>query len=332
MSTVQEAQDSKKPLAAALSDGVRTLSVDEEITFELYAKTILPLDGYVFWVNARLLSNTALIAAAQPGQSELNEFVPTPIPPKIINAPGSLHYMTDVRQMEDKTMAFNHVIFTSKQFIQNLRGIGPNLMYIARHAGMKFAFSRQDSYYRQADLWHYRGDALYSIMDTQIIDSDAQLQTENVIVSNSLPIWLSLNKYCPMYPSYLVDLNTVPPYASVDIDPSLTDALQQFPRVDTSSNPWQLCKDVVRITFYGLRNNAILNFMQYVFQYSLNTDNIGIMNMPIPRDEKAIQPEMGILAMRKTVTFEVSYYQTTVNDIANKLITSATVSFDPQPL
>jgi hypothetical protein len=66
-----------------------------------------------------------------------------------------------------------------------------------------------------------------------------------------------------------------------------------------------------------------------VFQYSQNTDNIGIMNMPVIQDEKEAQPEFGIIAMKKSITFEVSYYQSTVNNIAQKTIESAFISLTP---
>jgi hypothetical protein len=61
----------------------------------------------------------------------------------------------------------------------------------------------------------------------------------------------------------------------------------------------------------------------------MNTDNIGLMNMPIIQDEKIAQPEFGIIAMKKTITFKVSYYQNTVNDVALKYIQSAFCSLTP---
>ena len=156
--------------------------------------------------------------------------------------------------------------------------------------------------------------------------------TTSVIVSNSLPIWLALNQFFPMYPSYLVDQNIPPVYAAVDIAPANTIALQDFPLLDPDSNPWQLVKDTVKITIYGIRNHEALNFVQYILDYSRNTDNIGLMNMPVMRDEKMTQSELGILAQKKTITFEVSYYQTTVNDIARQLIEKAFISVTPSTI
>jgi len=47
------------------------------------------------------------------------------------------------------------------------------------------------------------------------------------------------------------------------------------------------------------------------------------------KDEKVTQPEFGIIAMKKSITFKVSYYQNTVNDVALKLIKSVFVSYNP---
>ena len=42
-------------------------------------------------------------------------------------------------------------------------------------------------------------------------------------------------------------------------------------------------------------------FQDYLFQYSLDTDNIGIMNMPIIKDEKRTQKEIGVIAQKKSM-------------------------------
>jgi len=323
MATVSESAQAKPQLAAGLNEGIQTLSANEQVTFTLYVKLVLPLDGYVFWVNASLLTDSAIYNVAQYNRLEYDQLQATPIPPRSLTVTGSFHFNSELHQLEDRTTAYNHVIFTSPQLIQDFNIVNNSLIYVASYEGLKFAFSRRDNYYKQADLFHYKGDALYSIMDTQLIDSMTGFDTTSPIVSNSLPIWLTLNQFFPMYPSYLSPQNLQPPYATVDIIPSETRALQQFPLLDANSNPYQLTHDTVRITIYGIRNNAALNFANYVFDYSRNTDNIGMMNMPIIQDDKTTQPEFGILAMKKTITFEVSYYQSTINDIARKLIESA---------
>jgi len=339
MATVEETSSAKPQLASGLAEGVNTLSGNEQITFTLYVKLVLPLDGYVFWVNAALLTNTAIYNASQYDRLLYDNYNGA-TPSKTITAQGSFHLAQELHQLDDRYTTYNHITFTSLQPIQDFNLINPQLIYVADYQGVKFAFSRRDNFYKQADLYHYRGDALYSIMDTQLIDSMTDFDTQSVIVSNSLPIWLALNQYFPMYPSYLVEQNLPPVYASVDIAPTNTEAIGQFPIINnilinggtspsTQSSINQLVSDTVKISIYGVRNNEALNFLNYVFQYSLNTDNIGIQNMPIIQDEKVTQPEFGIIAMKKSVTFKVSYYQNTVNNVALQLIKSAFISYAP---
>ena len=327
MASVQETLTAKTQLGSGLADGVNTISGNETIIFTLYVKLILPLDGYVYWVNASLLTDTAIYNAAQYNFSEFNNKGDV-LPAKQLSVQGSFHYNTEMHQLEDRTVAYNHLLFTTPQLVKDFNLVSPNLIYVASYEQQKFSFSRRDNYYRQADMYHYRGDSLYSIMNTQLINSMTDFDPNSVVVSNSLPIWLTLNQFFPMYPSYLVGQNITPPFASVDIPASSTTPLQQFPLVDAESNPYQLTHDTVKISIFGLRNHDALNFVQYVFQYSLNTDNIGMMNMPIIQDEKVTQPEFGIIAMKKSITFEVSYYQKTVNNIARKLIESAFINLN----
>jgi len=328
MASAVEAAQAKPQLGAGLAQGVETLSGNEQVTFTLYVKLVLPLDGYVFWVNASLLTDSALFNASQYNKLLYNNY-PEGVPARQLVASGSFHFSSDVQMLEDRQTVFNHTTFTSLVEIADFNLINPQFQYIATYQGMRFAFNTRANFYKQADLYHYRGDALYSVMNTQIIDTMTGFDTQSVIVSNSLPIWLSLNQFFPMYPSYLVDQNIVPAYAAVDINPSLTTALQDFPLLDPDSNPFQLVKDTVKITMYGIRNHEALNFVQYILDYSRNTDNIGLMNMPVMQDEKMTQSELGIMAQKKTITFEVSYYQSTVNDIARKLIEHAFMEITP---
>jgi hypothetical protein len=331
MASAVEAAGAKPQLGAGLAQGVETISNYEEVTFTLYVKLVLPLDGYVFWVNASLLTDSALYNASQYNKLLYNNY-PTGVPPKQIIAKGSFHVHQEMHQLAERTTVYNHVIFTSLQPIQDFNLVNPQFLYIANYQGYKYGFSRRENYYKQADLYHYRGDTLYSIMNTQVIDSMTGFDTTSVIVSNSLPIWLGLNQFFPMYPSYLVEQNLPPVYASVDIDPRQTTALQDFPLLDPESNPYQLVKDTVKIELFGVRNHDALNFVNYILDYSRNTGNIGLMNMPVMQDDKVTQPELTIIAQKKTITFEVSYFQTTVNNIARELIQHALITLTPSTI
>lgn len=327
MATISETSGAKPELAAGLATGVNTLSLNQTVTFTLYVKLVLPLDGYVFWVNATLLTDTAIYNAAQYNRLEYDNY-DVPLPSRIIEVQGSLHQSIETQMLEDRNVAVNRMIFTALHTVEDMNMVNPQMMYVANEFGKKFAFTNQNDFYRQADLYHYVGNAIYPVMETQLIDSMTGFDTDSVIVSNSLPIWLTLNRYFTLYPSYLVPPNLKPPYAAVHIEPSDTMALQVAPRIFPNSSHYQLTKDKVKITIYGERNSTALEFQDYVLDYSLNYDKIGIMNMPIVQDEKMTQTEFGTIAMKKAITFEVSYYQQNIRNVAIQYIRSAFISLN----
>jgi hypothetical protein len=293
--------------------GLLTLSNDETIQFSRYQRYVLPLDGYVFWLRT-------FQTCAQ----------------------GSLHVTADKRQNEDETIAINRVVFTTGQEVQEFNAIGPDILWVGEAKGVKFAFSRSGPRYVAAGLFHYVGDAVYPALESQLVNNGEQLPPTTLVVSNSLPAWLCLAKYNPiwlnapnpcvtLYPSFAVPDNLQPPYGSVHIEPSQTRALAAFPalgHVHTSQH--QLATDRVRITLYGLTNDVAMDFTNLVFQYSEDTNIIGMMDMPIVRDEKRTQSELGILAMKKTIEYQVSYLQGAIRDVARALIEHASATVIPQ--
>lgn len=295
-------------LNAALRGGLTALALDQEIAFTEYGKSVLPLDGYVFWV---------------PGGD--------------FTVKGSLHFATERKQNEDETYGNNLVVFTSEKEVQQFNALDNQGMCIATIGNFRFAFRQQKGFYEQAKLWHYIGESVPPALSSQLLDGTVPIDFTQAVVSNSLPFWLDLNTYAPpyagftpgvtLYPSYIVDENEVPPYGAVHIEPGATEAIQASPQYDATLGQSQLVSDRVRITLYGLQNNAALSFLSAVEQYSLDTDNFGIMNVPTPRDEKRTLPEIAAIAMKKTLTFDVSYYQSRANTIARKLIKSAVPTF-----
>lgn len=289
-------------LAANLAAGVDTISESQEIEFHLYERRILPLDGFAFWVRSDALEPPVSTAR---------------------KVKGSLHYTTDNKQDEAEGYSTNNMIFTSLVEIDFLNDVAPQTVWIANFDGIRFAFSHRSSLYRQAQLFHYQGFAVYPTMETQLIEPGDTLNLEDIVVSNSLPIWLGLNQFFPMWPSFLIPDNIVPPYCAVHIDPNFTTALQSAPRLDVNRSHFQLAQDRVRLTLYGVRNAEALDFQDYFNDYSINTDRIGVLNQPIMRDEKSTQSELTILAQKKTIEYEVSYYQSTVRAAARQLIVKA---------
>lgn len=300
MPTITESLASQAtPLQATLDAGIDVLSQQQTVIFYQYQQVILPADGFIFWLKT-------------------NNF---------ISVQGSFHFSGDQRQNEDETLGMSHVIFTSEHEINDFTAISPQAMYIGIFNNLRFAFNHKKNFYKESHLWHYVGDAIYAPMESQFIDTIAEFDEITPVVSNSLPIWLALNALMPIYPSFAVPANIAPPYASVHIEPSSTQALQSVPLIDPFTTHSQLVFEDVRFTVYGARNTNALDFQDYLYQNSLDTDNWGLMNCAIMQDEKRIQSEYGILAMKKTFTLKVSYYQSRVQEIARQLILSAKVTF-----
>lgn len=327
MPTVAEASDNgQSQLNAVMKQGLDTIDRLQMVTFTKYVRQILPLDGFVFWIRADLLSEQALMDASRYNGT-------TDAEPSIISTDlsydvgGSFHYSTRREQNEDETIEKNMVTFTSKEKVEEFNEIGQNVMLLADYDGIRFAFSSRKPLYLQADIYHYQGVAILPAMESQIIDSLADLPNHDQIVCNSLPFWLTLNSIMPVYPAFLADNNLAPPYATIYIDPESTNAIQAAPYIDYESNHSQLVRERVKVTVYGLKNNAAIDYLDAVLAYTLSdTAGFGVMNMPVPKDEKRTQEEMAIIAMKKSFFFDVNYYQTRSQQVARQLITSAFVT------
>lgn len=326
MPTVEESAGVQQgSLSGALAAGVETLSENQTVLFVKYIRVILPLDGYAFWVKADLLSQSALANVAEYNAFLFNQPLTVVTAAPRFEAQGSLHYSSEVVQDLDEGYTANKVLFTSLHRIVDLDAVSPMVMYVAHVENFKYAFTRRGLYYKQSGLHHYEGDTINAVLENQLINSAAEFDTTNIVVSNSLPIWLSLNKFFPVFPSDLVPFNFPPPYAAVNVEE--TTALQAAPYIDQNSNHWQLVSDRVSISIFGTRNFNALDYLDYVFEQSLNTEIFGLMNSPVLTDEKRKQDELNIIAQKKTVEFEISYYQVRVRELARQLILSAIPSF-----
>jgi hypothetical protein len=309
----------------------------QEYLFTRYTRLVLPVDGYVFWVRSNLVSPSTQLNAMALNAIAIDGYGPV-LPPTSARVKGTVHYSTTQHQDPDKVYTSNTVHFNTMETVQFLNAMDPSTMWICRFEGIRFAFSHRDNYFAPVGEKHYVGQALYSSMESQIIDDIGQLQ-QTQVVSNSLPFWLSMNYYsifygiqqCPvtLYPasSQLLD-NLVPPFGVVYIEPSRTEAFSAAPVLDATLDHAQLARDFVRVVLYGLNNNSALDFQDFVLQFMGDNPNaLGLMNMPIIRDEKETQAELLILAKKKTIEFEVSYYQTRARDIAVKYILQAIPTF-----
>lgn len=339
MPTLDEIFSAKTSAAADAATGVQVLSQSQEMTFDKYVRVILPSDGYVFWVRADLLSESALLNA-----TVLNR-VPLNLAPRVtssenntLTVQGSFHWDANSRQEEAQNYTATQVVFTALSEVEDLRTIAPGVSYICRYDGMTFAFNSQGYFYKQVDLYHYRGMAVYSDLLTQVVDSMGLVDLGSQVVSNSLPIWLSMNTYralygitasgVSLYPSMLVPDNLRPPYGAVHVIPESTTPVASAPRLGRTLSHSQLVQERVRVTFSGVRHSEAMDFLDFVGQFTLDTDSLGLMNSPVVADQRSrAQSELNIIAQRKVMEFQVNYYQNRSRDVARQLIRSAIPSY-----
>lgn len=335
MSSADELLDSRTPMGADLAQGLGTLSLDQTIEFGLYVRVVLPIDGFVFWIRSDLAAQgdvKTLLSAEQQSEIEMAEK-----DGRTISVPGSLHYTGDIHQEEGELWAQNRVVLTSKVEVANLNDVAPGLMWIGTFGSLRFGFSSLTNRYYQANLWHYAGIAIYPDAGPNVVDEIQFFDTAQV-VSNSLPAWLAMQGYAPpwaywqapppIFPSMTSPLNEAPPFVTVHIVPDSTNAMASAPTISQrTSSHQQLYSDTVRLTLWGMRNDAAQDFVDMVYRYSLDTAAFGIMNVPSLRDEKRGQSELGLVTMKKTFEIQVSYLQARMRDIGQQVIVKAVPTF-----
>ena len=328
-------------LKGPLSKGVKMLTKGgQEIVFKRYSKFVLPLDGFVFWVNDSILNASTMAAVQELIAAGLTAF-PSSDEDVMKTVQGSVHWAVDQTQALDETLAVNEIVFSTFDRVLDFRDVGPSTLWLGSFDNMRFSFNEQGRFFEQSGLYHYIGHALYPALATQIIDDPVVFDSKSLVVSNSLSLWLALNTrpqiysfvtqpLVPFYPSYAVPDNIVAPYVVVHIEPDRTNPIQAIPGCPPGTGSEQLMVDSVRLVMYGLRNDQAIDLHNFILQYSLFTDAIGIMETTGVRDEKRTQSELNIIAMKKSIDFKVSYYQSRVNSLSRQLIKSALVTYNPQ--
>jgi hypothetical protein len=269
-------------------------------------------DGFVFWVKT--------------GDS--------------VEVSGSLHHAIDQQQNVDETIAKNRMIFTALSEVSKFNELDSQSLLVGswetNDTTLKVVFSLTSPNYRQAELWHYQGDAVYPALESQFVDSEDDLPT-GPIVSNSLPIWLSQNSFAPVYPSFLVPSNVAPPYIVADIPPGATTALAHAPTINWPGtvvgenlyqlSSTQLMQDRVELTLYGFTSEQAQKYLMSLMDYSLLSDTFGFANDPAPIDEKRTQSEISAIAMKKTIVIMANYLRNTPDAVARRLLLNTTVNY-----
>lgn len=304
-------QTAKTELNATLAQGLDDLSRYQIVTFTKYVRKVLPLDGFVFWIKASILSDD-----------------PTPAP-DTVTVKGYLHLTTESIQDDEQLYDRNVVTLTAQSDIDPFNDIGSEVLYMGEFYGIQFSFSRRTGLNEPANLYHYTGEAVYPHMRSQIINSVDDIDLTDVVVSSSLPIWLGLNQYMPMYPAMLSMQNISPPFATIRCSSASPIAGSFY--IDAHDNQYQLVSEDVTISVTGLRNAAVEDFLRYVQQYTLtDAAEMGVMNIPVVQDERVTQNELNAIAMRKTIKFKINYYQRRMRNVARGLILSAIPSIYPE--
>ncbi|MGK8196542.1 hypothetical protein [Burkholderia cepacia] len=306
--------------ASILKAGLRAISHNQELTFTLYQQYVLPLDGMVYWIRQ---------------------------PATTFTVQGSLHVTNEQQQRPSESYAQNTVIFTSTEVVSKFQDIAPSTMWVCEYDDMLFAFNRRTMRYWQTDLNHYAGMAVFPTMRTQFLDSTASIPTSKIL-SNSIPIWLSLtgplsavpgyDQPLAVFGEYLVAANQQPPYIAVEIHE--TTSIEPQPRKyafeDDSVNPpvyrefmSQLKRDKVTLHLYGFDNDHAMAYIDYLMTFFLNQGNsvMGLMTGPDMKDVPIIQSEYNIRGQKKTIDFEVSYQTFKALDYAITLILKAQPNF-----
>jgi len=307
------AEASKAPnagMGAALRAGVEQLSARQQFTFTLYKRLVLPADGFVFYAPAASVSPPITSQALT------------------LSLSGSLHLSQTTIQDVAESYARQDVIFTSEEQVIEFEQVAADLLYVFELPnGSLAAFNGQRKRYDQAAIWHYTGRALLPFEASQFIASPSDIPADNV-VSNSLPFWLAMSTDAlPVYPSFLVPQNAIPPYVAADIGD--TSGIGASPMYGPDFSQTQLSQEIVRFTFYGVRNAGVLDFQRALLQNSGDAGDgkaYGAMSIPVPVDGKKPQSEFGIIAQEKTMDLQVNYYQARARDEARKLIESAFIT------
>ncbi|WP_244912210.1 hypothetical protein [Burkholderia aenigmatica] len=280
-----------------LKSGVRTISDNQQITFTLYKQYVLPIDGMVYWIRE---------------------------PDTTLTVQGSLHITDEQQQRPSESYAQNTVIFTSLEVVSRFQDIAPSTLWVCEYGDLLFAFNRRTMRYKQAELNHYMGVAVFPTMRTQFLDSDAAIPKAQIL-SNSIPLWLSLTGPMPgytdnllVYGEYLVAANQTPPYIAVEVleTTSIEPQPRKYAFEDDTTNPptyreftSQLKRDKVKLHLYGFDNDRAMSYIDYLMTFFRTRGNtvMGLMTGPDMRDEPIIQSEYNIRGQKKTIDFEVSY-------------------------
>ena len=305
------------PLANALAAGLNDISYSQTVRFTRYQRTVLPVDGFVFWVST--------------GETQ--------------DVQGAIHVTTGNELTEDQAYDQSSIVLTTKTEVHPFHDLALDTVWIGDFEGVRFAISSRSSRYNQAGLFHYLGSTVTPAFQSQFIDSAAQLQQMEPVTSSSLALFLALPTlrsvaldWCPwppgvpVFPSFAVPDNQPPPYIAIHNAPDGGRAVSMGTLDPQTATTHRLMTERVRLRLYGLPHQQAENMLSRILHWALlNDDRMGIINSPHIRDEKQASAEINALAMSKTIELDVMYSQTALRDTALQLIRHVTPTLTRSP-
>jgi hypothetical protein len=298
-----------------LGAGIAQISASQSVVFQRYERVILPYDGFVFWVRADLVnSNCGALS---------------------MRVDGSLHISVDQQMRSTENISVQGVIFTTMHEVSSLAEIDDKTLWIGTIDGTRFSFTKRGKFIASAGVYHYYGDAIYPIMESQVIDDLSKIPTKR-IMSNGIPFFLSAfalgyTGTAPIYPSHLSPTNIAPPYVSVSSN-NTRSVLNTY-HVNQNGDIDNLVFETIVVTIYGNGNDEAFKFLHGMRDYRVDTEAFGVLNNPTIVDAFKPQSDLNVIAQKKTITFEINYRQSALAIENRKIISEciANISVNMSP-
>lgn len=296
-------------LSQSLGAAVSDVSSDETVTFRQYRQTVLPFDGFVFWLAT----------------------------PTTLSVTGSLHIETN--SVHDESQRYDHseMVLSTQDQVQSFHQKFHGTLWLACINDTLFALDGEKRHFKKAGLFHYFGSSIPSSFLSQFIHTEAELDHYSPVVSSSLPIFLQLPhagsptlSWCPwpqdvpMFPSFCVPDNQEPPYIILHPLAASVHAESMGTLDPESGSTSQLIRERIRVIMVGLPHLQAANIRDYILHWALlHCNELGISNSPVIQDIRHSLEAVPGISMMKSIEFDVMYNQRTVRQSAATLIEHA---------
>ncbi|CAI3958064.1 unnamed protein product [Commensalibacter communis] len=274
----------------AIQSGLDVMRLDQKLDISYYQKTILPYDGFVFWVKMR----------------------------KKTSIDAMIHYTDELKHEDQSFYNDANLIITTKEYLFDFFQNDLEILPVFDYEGKQYAIRRSGQNTQHATIFHNFARIIEPQFQSLFLNNKKDFTRKTVQFSNSISRFILLaNGYFDLvkipyeiYPEWLVPFNKKPPYITIGI--SETEALNvghkrtMVEGKETFINP---AKDHIELNLYGLDNHEAINFLATLEKWSLIYQQIGFLNIPRVTDLHNTQNEIGSLSQKKVIEIEVFYYQ-----------------------